>query len=111
MNTNEQFQYLGIGLPDRIARRKAYGDFDGAIRLIDQILAEGKGSEGFHACLNVQREQIVRLPLDYPFTFDEAVAFAQRQAPDFTADELRALEEAGRIDWIYINGVPRHIHL
>ena len=110
MNTNEQFQYLGIGLPDRIARRKAYGDFDGAIRLIDQILAEGKGSEGFRACLNVQREQIVRLPLDYPFTFDEAVAFAQQQAPDFTADELRALEEAGRIDWIYINGVPHYFN-
>ena len=44
MNTNEQFQYLGIGLPDRIARRTADGDCDGAIRLVDQVLAEGKGS-------------------------------------------------------------------
>lgn len=106
MNINEQFNYLNIGLPDRIARRKTYGDFAGAIRLIDEALASGQGSEGFRACLNVQREQIVRLPLDYPFTFDEAVAFGKTQAADFTAEELRKLEAEGRIDWIYIDGVP-----
>ena len=108
MNVNEQFKYLNIGLPDNILRKKIYGDFTGAVSMIDDLLESGKGTEGFKACLNVQREIIKRLPEDYPYTFDEAVALAQSQAPDFTAEEMKALEEAGRIDWIYIDGVPHY---
>ena len=40
MNINDTLQYLNIGLPDDIARRKAWGDFEGAIRLIDLRLAQ-----------------------------------------------------------------------
>lgn len=110
MNVNEQFSYLNIGLPDDILRRKIYGDFPEAIRMIDRRLSDGKGSEGFRACLRVQREMISRLGNDYPYTFDEAVAFAQTQAADFTADEMRDLIEQGRIDWIYIDGVPHYFN-
>ena len=78
MNVNEQFKYLNIGLPDNILRKKIYGDFTGAVSMIDDLLESGKGTEGFKACLNVQREIIKRLPEDYPYTFDEAVALAQR---------------------------------
>ena len=55
MRVNEQFQYLNIGLPDRIARKKTFGDFEGAVRMIDDELAAGKGSPGYQACLRVQR--------------------------------------------------------
>lgn len=106
MTINEQFQYLNIGLPDRIMRRKTFGDFDGAIELIDAELAAGKGSDEYQACLRVQKEMISRLGRDYPFTFEQAVAFAQKSIPDFTTEEFLALEKAGRIDWIYIDGVP-----
>ena len=43
MNINDTLQYLNIGLPDDIARRKAWGDFEGAIRLIDLRLAQALG--------------------------------------------------------------------
>ncbi len=110
MNVNDQFQYLNIGLPDHIQRLKTFGDFPEAVRRIDRLLSSGGGSEGFRACLRVQREIILRLPEDYPYTFEEAVSFGRTQAPDFTAQELRKLEEQGRIDWIYINGVPHYFN-
>ncbi len=108
MNVNEQFKYLNIGLPDRILRKKNYGDFEDAMGMIDVLLDSGKGTEGFRACLRVQREIMARLPEDYPYTFDEAVELAQSYIPDFTAEELKGLEKEGRIDWIYIDGVPHY---
>lgn len=110
MRVNEQFRYLNIGLPDRIARRKNFGDFEGAVCMIDEELAAGKGSPGYQACLRVQRELILRLARDYPYTFEEAVAFAQKSVPDFTAREMAELEHAGRVDWIYIRGVPHYFN-
>ena len=38
MNQNKDFLYLHIPLPADITRRKAMGDLDGAIRLIDRRL-------------------------------------------------------------------------
>ena len=40
MNSNDNLRFLNVGLPDDIARRKAWGDFEGAIRLIDRRLAQ-----------------------------------------------------------------------
>ena len=108
INVNEQFKYLNIGLPDRILREKIYGNFDVATEMIDVLLHSGKGTEGFRACLRVQKEIIARLPEDYPYTFDEAVELVQSHIPDFTAEELRGLEKEGRVDWIYIDGVPHY---
>lgn len=110
MNINEQFRHLDIGLPDHIARKKAFGDFEGAMEMIDGELTAGKGSEAYRACLRVQRELIRRLPEDYPFTLAEAVAFAQKSIPDFSEEEMLRLEKAGRIDWIYIQGVPHYFN-
>lgn len=110
MRVNEQFKYLNIGLPDRIARKKTFGDFQGAVRMIDDELAAGKGSPAYQACLRVQRELILRLARDYPYTFEEAVAFAQKSVPDFTPQEMEELERTGRVDWIYINGVPHYFN-
>ena len=95
MRVNEQFKYLNIGLPDRIARKKTFGDFQGAVRMIDDELAAGKGSPAYQACLRVQRELILRLARDYPYTFEEAVAFAQKSVPDFTPQEMEELERTG----------------
>ena len=38
MNLNEDFLSLDIPLPPDVARRKAMGDLDGALRLIDRYL-------------------------------------------------------------------------
>ena len=39
---------------------------------------------------------ILRLARDYPYTFEEAVAFAQKSVPDFTAEEMEAIRREDR---------------
>ena len=68
MNINDNFRFLCMGLPDDIRRKKECGDFDGAVRLIDKKLAEGKLPEALCRSLTVQREILLRLPQDYPYS-------------------------------------------
>ncbi|KUO71247.1 MAG: transglutaminase [Clostridia bacterium BRH_c25] len=110
MNVNENFRYLNIGLSDDILRRKFYGDFAGAIRLIDKKLSADNIPEALRNCLKVQREIILRLPDDYPLTKEEALAVVREHIPDFTEEEFIEREDAGKIDWIYIDGVSHYFN-
>ena len=84
MNQNHHFRYLDIGLPDAIRRKKEFGDFAGAIRLIDLELEKAHIPAAMRSSLTVQREMMRRLPMDYPLTKAEALELAQREIPDFT---------------------------
>ena len=46
MDINNTFRSLNVGLPEDILRRKLYGDFEGAIRLIDRRLARPNLPQG-----------------------------------------------------------------
>lgn len=109
MNINENFRYLNIGLPEDILRLKTWGDFENATRLIDKRLA-GDIPAALRSCLIVEKELIRRLPADYPFSYEEALAMMKKGIPDFTEEEFHALEDDNRIDWIFING-KRHYFL
>ncbi|WP_312615311.1 transglutaminase-like domain-containing protein [Oscillibacter sp.] len=108
MGINDNFRYLHIGLPEDVLRLKYFGEFAGADRAALRYLNAPNTPEPLKRCLTAQREMMARLPADYPLTREEAVALAQSAAPDFTAEEFDALTEAGRIDWIYIQGVPHY---
>lgn len=107
MNQNDDIRYLDIGLPEDIARLKAIGDFENAIRLIDMRLSDPKTTAPLAACMRVQREIMLRLPRNYPYTFEAAMARIHEDIPDFTEDEFHALEDINRIGWIFVNG-ERH---
>lgn len=107
MDFNNIFSDLNVGLPEDIQRRKLHGDFAGAIRLIDKRLA-GELPESMRHCLTVQREIMCRLPRDFPYTRDEALALVREHIPDFTEEEFEDLVDTGQIRWIYINGEPRY---
>lgn len=108
MNINDSFRYLHIGLPNDVLRRKLHGDFEGAVAAIDRHLASPTTPEALKRCLTVQREMILRLPLDYPYTKEEALALVREHIPDFTEAEFDALEDQWKIDWIYDHGVPHY---
>jgi len=76
MNINDTIAYQNIGLPDDILRRKLHGDFPGAIRLIDRRLAEGNLPQAMIHSLQFHREMILRLPEDFPYSKEEALAIA-----------------------------------
>ena len=104
MNINDSFRYLNMGLPEDILRRKIFGDFEGAVRLIDRRLAMENTPDGLRACLAAQREMILRTPADYPYTREMALARLRSHIPDFSEDEFDERVETGKIGWIYING-------
>ena len=107
MNINDTIAYQNIGLPDDILRRKLHGDFAGAIRLIDRRLAEGNLAEAMVHSLKFHREMILRLPEDFPYSKEEALAIVQKEIPDFTMAEIEELMDSRAIRWIYVNGEER----
>ena len=88
MNINDNFEFLNVGLPEDILRRKTWGDFEGAVRLIDKRLA-GEIPDALRACLICEREMILRLEKDYPFSEADALAKIRAAIPDFSEDEFR----------------------
>lgn len=104
MNINDTFRDLNVGLPEDILRRKLYGDFEGAIRLIDRRLARDDQPQALRNCMIVQREMMLRTPADYPFTREEALAVVRGHIPDFSEEEFDERVDAGKIGWIYLNG-------
>lgn len=107
MRINDSFRNLNVGLPEDILRRKLYGDFNGAIRLIDRRLARDDQPQGLRECMTVQKEIMLRTPDDYPLSREEAIALVREYIPDFTQEEFDERVDAGKIGWIYIDGHMR----
>lgn len=107
MNSNDNLRFLNVGLPDDIARCKAWGDFEGAIRLIDRRLAQDNIPDALRACLTAEREIMRRIPADYPLTRADALAEVRAHIPDFTEEEFDERVDAGKIGWLYIGGEMR----
>ena len=107
MIENNLLSYLNIGLPEDILRMKLHGDFDGAVRLIDRKLSDPALPDPLRYCLMAEREMILRMPSDYPFTREDALKKIRTRIPDFTEDEFDHYLSIGQIRWIYVNGEMR----
>jgi len=107
MNIHDTIAYQNVGLPEDILRRKYWGDFDGAIRLIDKRLVETNLPAAMRHCLTFHREMLLRTPGEYPYTVEEALEIVRQDIPDFTEEEFRALMDSRDIRWIYVNGQER----
>lgn len=107
MNINDAFRSLNVGLPEDILRRKLYGDFEGAIRLIDRRLARDDQPQGLRDCMIAQREMMLRTAADYPLSREEAIALVRDYVPDFSEEEFDERVDAGKIGWLYLDGQMR----
>lgn len=107
MNENNLLSYLNIGLPEDVLRMKLHGDFDGAVRLIDKKLENHVLPKPLRYCLMAEREMILRMPSDYPFTKEEAFQKIRQYIPDFSKEEFESHIASGQIRWIYVNGEMR----
>ena len=106
-NVHHLIEYQRIGLPDDILRRKLHGDFSGALRLIDKRLNDPNTAECMKKCLRFHREMILRLPGEFPYSKEDALAIMQEKIPDFTMGEIEELMDNRAIRWIYVNGEER----
>ena len=107
MTKNDDFFHLFTTLPPEIARRKAMGDLEGALRLIDRELARDALGE-LAPRLRAERVRLERLPRDYPYSRAAALAMIRAEWPEFTGAQFDALVDAGRIDWRNIKGESRY---
>ena len=107
MKLDDRVRSLSMPLPEDILKRKWGGDLEGAIRAIDLRL-ETELPDLLRARLVCERERIRRLPTQYPWNREQAIAKMQELAPKMTEADFDALELAGRIDFIFMNGEKRY---
>lgn len=107
MDTRMCVDSLSMPLPEDILKRKWAGDLEGAIRAIDRRL-KLELPELLRARLVCERERIRRLPTQYPWNREEALAKLREIVPSVTEAQFDEWELDGRIDFIYINGEKRY---
>ena len=107
MDTRLCVDSLSMPLPEDILKRKWAGDLEGAIKAIDRRLQQPL-SDMLRARLECERERIRRLPTQYPWRREEALAKLRELVPSVTEEQFDAWELDGRIDFIYINGEKRY---
>jgi transglutaminase-like putative cysteine protease len=109
MNTDRAYQ--SVPLPEDLQKLKNYGDFEGAKKLIASLL-ERKGPQILPAALRQRLEMESRI-LDlldhneYPHDLAAAQAIMAENIRDYSPEELLQLRQAGRADWIFIDGSLR----
>ena len=104
MKINETLQFQNVGLPEDILRMKHHGDYDNAIRLIDIRLQDENLPQCLRYCLQVQREMMVRMPVEFPYSYEDALAIIRQHIPDFSKEEMDWLIAQRKIRWSYVNG-------
>ena len=95
-------------LPEDVEKARTFGDYPRAFRLIRKYLEQPQTPACMKKRLRLEEEILRRLPGNYPYTEEEALARVREEIPDFTMEELREWEDNGGADWIYINGA---VHL
>lgn len=107
MNIDFCVDSLSMPLPEDILKRKWAGDLAGAAKAIDIRLQQDM-PEMLRARLICEKERIRRLPTQYPWNREQALAKLQELIPGMTDEELEQWEMAGKVDFIYINGEKRY---
>lgn len=107
MDTRMCVDSLSMPLPEDILKRKWAGDLEGAIKAIDRRL-KLELPEMLRARLVCERERIRRLPTQYPWNKEQALAKLREIVPSVSEEQFDNWELEGRIDFIYINGEKRY---
>lgn len=107
MNVHDTIPHMTVGLPDDIRLHQHAGNFAEAIRLIDLRLAQDNLPRNLRNSLTAYREMLDRLPGEFPYTKEEALAIVQKKIPEFTMEELEHQMDLRNAQWIYVNGEVR----
>lgn len=100
---------LNTKLPEDILKLEAFGDFRGALRVIDMRL-EGNIPGILKERLEFEKVRIERLKGEYIYTIEEAVSLACGKIKDFSRDKLLRMKDEGYADWAYVDGVCKFHH-
>ena len=107
MYINDTLRFQNVGLPEDILRLKHHGAYDEAIRLIDYRLKTETMPDALRYCLQIHREMMVRMAVEFPYTYDDALAIIRQHIPDFTVEEWNRIIAERKVRWAYVNGEMR----
>lgn len=100
-------RYLNVPLPEDLVKLKWGGDYERLIRVIDRRLSDETLPEALKKRLQLEWILASRIPSQYPYSYEEALALLRKNIRDFKDEELETLWEENTADWIYINGRVR----
>ena len=98
---------LNVPLPEDIRKVKGYGDYARLERMLDMRIADEKLPAALRTRLRLEKRMIGRIPREYPHDRAAALALLQGALEGFTARELEDCVDAGKVDFIYLNGEMR----
>ena len=104
---HDLIQSLSVPLPEDIQKLKWAGAFEEAIAAIDRRVGTDI-PELLRKRLLVERERLRRMPLQYPYTRQEALAKARELLGDITEREFQEMELDGKLDYIFFHGQKRY---
>lgn len=102
-------RYLAEPLPEDIKKLKWAGDFDMARKVIESRLSSDTVPESLKKRLSLELEILERIPGQYPYDYQTALAMMKERFRDFREEELAELWQQDNCDWIYIRGQV-HFH-
>lgn len=107
MNIHDHIPHMTLGLPDDIRRQQMAGNYTEAIRLIDLRLSQNNLPNCLRSSLIAYREMFQRLPNEFPYTKEEALAIVQKKIPDFTMEDLQKQMDLRNVHTLFVDGKQR----
>lgn len=101
-------KYFDAPLPEDILKEKWSGHFQECLHLIDLRLKKDI-PEVLKKRLLLEKDVILHLPKQYPYTKEDVLHQFQKVIQNFTMDDIDELISLNQLDWIYIEGV-KHFH-
>ena len=100
----QDLSFMKIPLPEDVLKLKNFGDYEGALKMINHFL--GKDIPvALRKRLEIEQEIIRVIGIDeYPFSYEDALEILRKNIRDFKDEELQELKEIGAADWIFIDG-------
>ena len=99
-------QYLTVPLPEDLQKMKGHGDFE----LLQKVIGRKLKADlpfALRKRLELEREILLRIPADYPYSWEEAEDMLRRNLKDFREEELQTFWEDNAAEWIYVDGKVR----
>ena len=82
---------MRIPLPEDVLKLKSFGDFEGALKMIDHFLSKDI-PQALRKRLEIEKEIIRVVSNDeYPYTYEEALEIMTAHLKDFKEEELQYL--------------------
>ena len=92
-------KYLSIPLPESVLRMKMYGDYEGALKMIDYLMGLEKTSQIMRERLAMEKEILeIMGDSEYPYDFQTASGIMAENIKDYQEEELVKLKETGEAD-------------